>query len=108
MTAKAPRPPKHLAPSTRRWWASVVEQYILEEHDVRLLTLGAEHWDRAAIAREALASRGLTFVDRFGCPRERPEVKIAKESAGMFARLIRELRLDIEAPESRPPGLGAR
>lgn len=104
---KRPRPPVHLQASTRQWWSSVVGAFALEEHHVRLLTLAAEAWDRCCAAREAIDEHGMTFVDRFGCPRARPEVGIERDSRIAFARLIRELDLDISAPPevSRPPSL---
>lgn len=103
---RPPRPPKHLRPVTRRWWQSVIEEYELEPHHVRLLTLAGESWDRCQQAREALAANGLTYQDRFGAPRARPEVAIERDSRIAFARVLRELRLDLDPPDSRPPGLG--
>lgn len=107
MTTRRPRkPPKHLRPATRRWWLAVVEDYELEDHHVRLLTLAGESWDRAAAAREAIAAHGITFTDRFGAPRARPEVAIERDSRIAFARLVRELRLDVMPEDPRSPGLG--
>lgn len=105
--ASTPKPPKHLRPATKRWFAGVIGDYVLEPHHVRLLTLAAEAWDRGQEAREALASHGLTFNDRFDQPHARPEVAIERDSRLSFARLVRELRLDLsEPPESpRPPSL---
>lgn len=102
-----PKAPRHLKPATRRWWQSVVDDYTLEPHHVRLLTLAAEAWDRCQQAREVLDRDGLTYTDRFGQPCSRPEVAIERDSRVAFARLLRELALDIEAPaeESRPPRL---
>jgi hypothetical protein len=92
--------------STRRWWGAVIAEYELEEHHVRLLTLAAESWDRATQAREAIDREGLTYVDRFGTPRVRPEVAVERDSRIAFARLLRELSLDVEPPaEVRPPRL---
>ena len=107
MTPRAapPRPPGHLRPATRRWWTQAVADWTFEEHHRRLLTLAGEHWDRATAAREALARHGLTFTDRFGTPKPRPEVAIARDSTIIFARLLRELRLDVEPDDPRPPGL---
>lgn len=103
------RPPKHLRAPTRRWWLSVVEGWDLDEHHIRLLTLAAEAWDRAQQAREALAEHGLTFVDRHGAPRPRPEFSIERDSRVGFARLLRELALDIAEPgDSRPPTIHGR
>lgn len=41
------RAPRHLKPTTRRWWYSVVADYEeFEEHHRLLLTAAAEAWDR--------------------------------------------------------------
>lgn len=93
-----PQPPKHLQPATRRWWSSVVHDYDLDQHHVRLLSLASEAWDRCRQARLALAKHGITYVDRFGQPRARPEVAIERDSRVAFARLLRELALDVEEP----------
>ena len=101
------KPPKHLRPATRRWFAAVLENYELEEHHVRLLVLAAEAWDRCEQARLALAEHGTTFLDRFGCPHSRPEIAVERDSRIAFTRLVRELDLDTETPAaaSRPPQL---
>jgi len=102
------RAPQHLEKNTRRWWCSVVEEYYLEDHHVRLLTLAAEAWDRCQQARKALEENGLIYHDRFRQPRARPEVAIERDSRLAFARLLRELDLDVEPPGMvpRPPGIG--
>jgi P27 family predicted phage terminase small subunit len=94
--------PEHLAPATQAWFASVVADYALESHHVRLLTLAAEAWDRGQQAREALAKHGLTYEDRFDQPHARPEVQIERDARIAFARLVRELGLDVEAPAEAP------
>ena len=99
--------PEHLAEPTRIWWLSVVEDWQLEDHHKRLLTLAAESWDRCQQAREALAENGLVYTDRFGQPRSRPEVAVERDSRLQFARLLRELCLDDTEPEpARPPRIG--
>ena len=99
------KPPKHLHPETRRWFSQVVEDYELEEHHLRLLTLAGESWDRCVSAREVIDRDGMTFIDRFGCPRARPEIAIERDSRIGFTRLVRELDLNVEPPASpsRPP-----
>jgi len=47
------KPPKHLRAATKAWFGSVLAEYSLEPHHVRLLTLAAESWDRCCEAREA-------------------------------------------------------
>ena len=108
----APKPPKHLRPATKRWWSAVVEEFALELHHIRLLTRASESWDRGEEAREAIAEHGLVYTDRFGAPRARPEVAVERDSRIGFARLLRELALDVEAPEAprapRTADYGAR
>ncbi len=101
--------PKHLQAATRRWWESVASDFVLEEHHLRLLSLAGESWDRCTEAREILKAEGLTYADRFGQPKVRPEVAIERDSRIAFARLVRELALDVATPEEvRPPALMGR
>jgi phage terminase small subunit len=96
--------PSHLRKPTAEWFDAVLADYELEPHHVRLLTLAAEAWDRGQQAREALQQHGLTFIDRFKAPHARPEVAIERDSRIAFARLVRELALDVVEPdEQRPP-----
>ncbi len=107
MPQNDPTPPKHLRAATRRWWSSVVADYDLDESLLKLLTLAAESWDRGCEAREGLEKNGLVFADRFGQPHARPEVAIERDSAIRFARLMRELALDVNDPadDVRPPAI---
>jgi P27 family predicted phage terminase small subunit len=93
-----PKAPRHLQPATRKWWEAVAAEYQLESHHERLLSLAAESWDRCQEARKILDAQGMTYADRFGAPRARPEVAIERDSRVAFARLLRELGLDIEPP----------
>lgn len=103
-------PPAHLRPDTAAWWASVAVDYALEAHHLRILTLAAEAWDRGQEAREAITRHGPVYVDRFDQPRARPEVAIERDSRIAFARLVRELALDLDPPDEkgRPPRIGGR
>lgn len=79
----------------------MVADFELEPHHLRLLQLAAEAWDQAQTAREVLDRDGQTFFDRFGQPKERPEVGILQNARISFARLLRELALDgVDAPEA--------
>ena len=102
-----PQPPDHLSPEAAEWWRSVEDQFRLDDHHLRLLSLCCEAWDRCQQARQALAEHGTTFTDRFGQPRSRPEVAIERDSRAAFVRTLRELGLDLPAVrEPRPPRHG--
>jgi phage terminase small subunit len=95
--------PAHLKKPTAEWFERVIADYELEAHHIRLLTLAAEAWDRCVEARLAIAQHGMTYQDRFGTPRVRPEVAIERDSRIAFARLLRELALDVDEPGTNPP-----
>lgn len=96
------QPPEHLSEDAAKWFASVTTEFDLEEHHLKLLTLAAESWDRCQQARQAIAEHGLTYDDRFGAPRLRPEVAVERDAKVAFARLLRELCLDLEPPAEAP------
>jgi phage terminase small subunit len=86
----------------------VIEEYELVAHHILLVTAAGEAWDRREQAREAIKEHGITYTDRFGDPRPRPEISIERDSRLAFARLIRELDLDTDPPvqeRSRPAPL---
>lgn len=97
-----PKPPAHLEKATAKWWKQVVEDFELEPHHLRLLTLAAEAWDRCQAARAIIDEMGMTYNDRFDQPKPRPEIAIERDSRIGFARLLRELALDVEAPPEAP------
>ena len=103
------KPPTYLRPGTKRWWTGVATDYELEPHHCMILTLAAETWDEITQAREYVAEHGATFTDRFGQPKDRPEVGIMQTGRLTFAKLLRELGLDIALPDDpRPPSRSGR
>jgi phage terminase small subunit len=99
---KIPLAPKHLRPETRVWWRAVVRDWTLEEHHRRLLTLLAECWDRVQEAREKVEKDGAYLPDRFGQMRAHPALSVERQEMVAFARLLRELDLDVTPPPEPP------
>lgn len=58
----------------------------------------AEAWDRGQDARELVATEGAVYRDRFDQPRAHWAVAIERDARLAFARLLRELDLDVEPP----------
>src|SRR5262245_26921352 len=103
-----PQPPAHLSPSATHWWRTIVETYVLQEHHLRLLEAACDAWDRMVQAREQLAREGLTVPGREGGLRPHPCIAIEHSAQLRFARMLRELDLDVEPPPSErygPPGI---
>jgi phage terminase small subunit len=96
--------PAHLSPASRAWCEAVSAEYALEAHHERLLILAAGAWDQAEDARARLAADGTYLEDRFGMLRPHPAVAVLRDARAAFARLTRELGLDIDTSQpNRPP-----
>ena len=107
-TIAAQKPPPHLSRETAAWWIEVLAEYDFEGHHIKLLQKACEAWDRSETARKAILKFGLTFDDRFGSPHARPEIAIERDSRLAFARLVREIGMDVSTlNESRPNSLPA-
>jgi phage terminase small subunit len=96
--------PGHLSTAMKEFYRQVCNDYELEGHRLRLLKQAAECYDRAEDARLEIKLNGITFKDKFGQIKPNPACKIETENKNLFARLLRELRLDIDTPsDSRLP-----
>jgi len=108
MTEKLPTVPTGLSQETRAWWAQVVRDYELEGGHLKLLEMACRMLDRTKEARATLKKRGLTGKDKYGVARVHPCIVIERASALAFARLLRELNLDLDHEESRIPRNNAK
>ena len=101
--------PSHLSPDSKAFFDYVIYEYTdgFDKHHVKLLVLACEALDRGVQARKLIEKDGLTFVDRHGSIKPHAAVAIEKDSRIAFARMIREIGLDIADSESRPPALPA-
>ena len=98
--------PNHLSDNMKSWWRQINDTFELESQHLKILTLACEAFDQAEIARAHLAIHGNVYVDRWGQPKQRPEIQIQQQARRDFARLLRELGLDSSGPElPRHPGL---
>ena len=89
--------PSHLTESSQKWFVRMAADYVLGPHDLLVLQLAAESWDRCQQAREILAKEGVTFTDRHGHIRPHPATQLERDSRTSFARLIRDLNLPTPA-----------
>jgi P27 family predicted phage terminase small subunit len=92
------RAPEHLSRSARDFWRSVARGYVLESHHLALLTLACEAHDRATAARQLIDREGICVVDRFGQRTAHPAVAVERDSRAAFARLVKQLDLDLVPP----------
>jgi phage terminase small subunit len=106
-TAFSTAPGAHLSKDSAAFFKRTVALFELDEHHLKLLTLACESFDRAVQARKLIEKDGLTFIDRHGSIKPHAAVAIEKDSRIAFARLVREIGMDVADSESRPPSLPA-
>jgi phage terminase small subunit len=103
-TPQKTRPPRHLSDESRVWFGRITSDFELEPHHLKLLQAAAECWDRACEARDILKRDGLVWTDRHGSLKPHPMCAVERDNKTLFARLVRELALDVSEPEApRPP-----
>jgi P27 family predicted phage terminase small subunit len=94
-----PEPPEHLSPTMQDWWNTVVTTFVLEAHHLRLLEAACDAWDEMVLGRETLRKEGLVVSTGAGGTKKNPIADIVRDSRIAFARLVRELDLDVEMPK---------
>jgi len=98
--------PSALGPAGKKFWKKIVAEWNLDPHHVELLAQAAKCLDRIAAAREIIDREGIIVKDRFGCSKRHPAVDVELQNKITFNRTLREIGLDVSAPENRPPRLG--
>jgi phage terminase small subunit len=96
---KLPPPPGDLSQAMENYWQQVNETFALEPHHLRLLELACRAYDQAERCRVHLMIRGDVYVDRWGQPKQRPEVAIQQQARRDFARFVRDLGLASAEPD---------
>src|SRR3974390_2630343 len=101
------RPPRHLSREARDWFRSVAETWELEPHHLKLLAMAAQTFDEVQQATAVVHRDGPITAMPSGAKRPHPALRIAQEGRVIFARLLRELDLDVAPPAEakRPPNL---
>src|SRR5687768_6613626 len=83
-----PPAPDHLSPEMQEFWQTVFQRQRLQVFQVHMLQTACEAFDRAEAARKIIERDGMTFTDRFGQPRARPEANIEAVSRAQFQKLV--------------------
>jgi hypothetical protein len=86
-------PPRHLSRRMKAFWKLIFATRKLEPHEEAIFLNACLSFDRAEAARKVLQKEGLTYTDRFGQPRPRPEIAIERDSRLLFAKLVKQLNL---------------
>jgi len=95
---------KNLGKQGRAFWKRVQADFAMEDaHDLERLTMAARCLDDIAEAEQQIEKDGPFVRDRYGQIKEHPAGKVIREHRIIFCRIVRELGLDLDIPESRPP-----
>jgi hypothetical protein len=94
-----PRPPKGLSPEARKFWRAVTGAYVLEPHHLSLLEEAVRTLDVVRDAEAAILRDGSYVTGRWG-PRAHPAGAVRDRSRALYARLIREIGIDLVPSDS--------
>jgi hypothetical protein len=97
------KPIRHQNP--KQWRRAVEAQFVFAQWEVKLLDCAEECLEKADEALRILKAEGLTLKDGTGTIRKHPCLQVLNDSQLRFVRIVRELRLSEQVPESRPPAL---
>ena len=99
--SRIPKAPAYLSDTMKAFWKQVTGGWVLDAHHVVVLEIACRSLDRASEAAAAVAIEGAFFSDRHGNRKAHPGIAIELQSRKMFVACLRELGLDVKAPE--PP-----
>jgi phage terminase small subunit len=98
------KPPKHLSRKAKSWFNSIASQFEFgSEAEWSLLEQAAGCLDRIDQAREEIVEHGLLVPTGNGSFKPNPATNIERDNRILFARLLRELRLNEPPTDDRPP-----
>jgi hypothetical protein len=99
------RTPTGLKYMGRKFWKETLGSFELSDlHDLEMLKMAGACLDRMKENSKTIEDEGRFFDDRFGQPKPHPAAKEIKDDSALFARLCREMGLDIEpVSENRIP-----
>ena len=88
-----PRAPKGLQRAGRALWVRICTEWELEPEaeELAVLAHACQAQDICTTAQAALDEHGLTFEDRFGTPKERPELRILRQQRAAVASLLKQV-----------------
>jgi P27 family predicted phage terminase small subunit len=92
------RAPRHLSEPSRRLWAEITSQYVLEPHHLAILQRALEALDRADQARREIGDGPLAVLSRLGELKPHPLLAVERDNRAQFGQLLKQLGLDIEGP----------
>jgi phage terminase small subunit len=98
------RTPTGLKAPGKKFFRKVLSEYELtDHHDLERLTQACKCLDEIDEGEQIISAEGRFIKDRFEQRREHPAAKSIRDARTLFFRAVRELALDVEVPESRPP-----
>ena len=102
-------PPGHLSTRAKTFWRQTTAEFALEPHQLKLLGVACDAWDRQEQARAAIDMQGLLVDDRYGTPKPHPLIAVERDARVVFMRALRELALEEEpAADARVPRVRGR
>ena len=96
--------PDELKAAGRAFWSRAMKENDLDSaHDAERLLMACKCLDECAAIEAQIEADGRFVRNRYNALVEHPGLKGLRDSRTLFVRIIREMGLDLEITESRPP-----
>jgi hypothetical protein len=92
--------PDGLSERAGRLWVAVMAEYELSDAEQEVLRCACVALDRADEAAAVVAAEGMVTLDRYKSPKVHPAADLEARSRALFARLVAQLGIKVEAVES--------
>ena len=89
----SPRAPTGIGPAGRRLWRSILDGYVLTEHELVLLQQATRVVDQVAELDALLTTEGLLVAGRAGEQKLHPALAEVRQQRLTLARLLTALRI---------------
>jgi P27 family predicted phage terminase small subunit len=106
MTNEIMKAPSSLNKPGRKFWKTIVNDYILDVDKQALLEQACRCLDEISEHEQAIEKDGRYFTDRYSQVKEHPASAALRQTRALFQRLVREIGFDIDNSDSRPPRYG--
>ena len=101
---KTPKAPPGIGKIGSGFWKKSLNEYELSEaHDLERLAMACKCLDDECQAEKRVKADGMFITNRYGSVIEHPACKTIRDTRLLFVKIIRELGLDLQNQDSRPP-----
>jgi P27 family predicted phage terminase small subunit len=107
MATRKPPAPRSIGKNGARLWRRVLDEFEVSDGELALLEAAAGCYQRLVEAQEAIAKDGLVLDTPSG-PKTHPAAPVARDSANLLGKLLKQLGVEAEEDSPQRYRVGAK